>query len=350
MPERYSAAALRSFAAGLLAAAGLEPEKAEVTAAILVEGDLLGHTTHGLHLLAPYLDEAVAGRMAARGSPEVLADAPAAVCWDGRRLPGPWLTVKAVDLAIERARAAGTATVVVRRSHHIACLAAYGLRAAERGMMLLMACSDPAMAGVAPHGGLTAVFSPDPIAAAWPAPGGPVLIDVSQSITAMGAVKRAHQEGRRLPGAWVIGADGVPTDDPGVMFAQPPGALLPTGGRDHGHKGYAFALLVEALTGGLAGHGRADPPEGWSSNTFVQVFDPARYAGAEAFRRQADHLARACRAAEPVPGGGPVRLPGERGLRLRERQLAGGVELHPAIMPALRPWAARFGLSGPEPL
>jgi len=68
---------------------------------------------------------------------------------------------------------------------------------------------------------------------------------------------------------------------------------------DHGHKGYAFALLVEALTGGLAGHGRADPKEGWGATVFVQVMDPACFGGAEEFRRQTGQVAKVLL---PIPG------------------------------------------------
>ena len=47
----YSVDALTRFATGLLTAAGLSTDKAEAVAAILVDGDLMGHDTHGLALL-----------------------------------------------------------------------------------------------------------------------------------------------------------------------------------------------------------------------------------------------------------------------------------------------------------
>ncbi|HWA08575.1 MAG TPA: Ldh family oxidoreductase [Opitutaceae bacterium] len=345
MSARYPAPALVSFAAALLERAGLEGEKARTVAEILVEGDLLGHTTHGLQLLAPYLGELEKGNMAKTGDPAVIADFPAAVTWDGRKLPGPWLTVRAIELAAARAKTNGTCTVVIRRSHHIACLAAYLRRATDRGLMVVLASSDPDIASVAPHGGRRGVFTPNPIAAAWPTGGDPVMLDVSTSITTNGLVNRLRGEGRRLPGAWLVDGDGRPTDDPTVMAANPPGALLPMGGLDHGHKGYAFGLLVEALTGALAGHGRADPKEGWSANVCVQVFDPALFGGREDFIRQTAAVAAACRATPPRAGFERVRLPGESGLRRREDQLARGVELYPSIAPALAPWAAKLGVA-----
>ena len=134
------------------------------------------------------------------------------------------------------------------------------------------------------------------------------------------------------------------TDDPAALFTDPPGTLLPAGGTDHGHKGFALALLVEALTSALSGHGRADPKEGWGASVFLQVFNPACFGGVDAFRREAGHLAAACRENPPRPGVERVRLPGENGLSRRREQLAAGVELHPAILPALRPWVRKLGV------
>src|SRR6478752_7753374 len=161
---RYRAADLVAYATALFAAAGCDGDKPATVAAGLVEADLLGHTTHGLGLAPAYLRELESGAMTARGEPAVVADRGAAVTWDGRRLPGVWLTARAVDLAAERAATHGVATVVVRRSHHIACLAAFLQRATDRGLMITIASSDPAVATVAPFGGRTAVYTPDPFA------------------------------------------------------------------------------------------------------------------------------------------------------------------------------------------
>lgn len=347
MADRHPAPDLIAFAAALLARTGLEEEKSRVVAEILVEGDLLGHTTHGLALLAPYLGELEKNAMAKSGPPGVIADFPAAITWDGGRLPGPWLTVRAIDLAMERARKNGTCTVVIRRSHHIACLAAYLRRVTEQGLMIVLTCSDPNLCSVAPFGGAREVFTPNPLAAAWPTEGDPVMLDVSMSITTNAMTKRLQAEGKKFPGPWALDAAGNPTDDPNALFTKPPGTLLLMGGVDHGHKGYAFTLLVEALTGGLAGFGRADPGEGWGATVTVQVFAPECFGGEKDFRRQTEHVAAKCRATPPRPGFERVRLPGEAGLRRRADQLARGVELYPAILPALRPWAEKLAVALP---
>jgi L-lactate dehydrogenase len=157
-------------------------------------------------------------------------------------------------------------------------------------------------------------------------------------------------EGGRLPGAWLVDADGRATDDPAVLFGQRRGAILPLGGLDLGHKGFALALLVEALTSGLAGHGRAEKPDEWGASVFLQLIDPERFAGRGAFRRQMSWMADAARASATAPGAPPVRLPGQAALARRAHQLQHGVELYPTIVGGLAPWAQRLGVALPSPL
>ncbi len=347
---RYTAEDLRVFARALIERAGVRADIARDLADVLLDGDLLGHTTHGLALLAPYLDELARNRMAKTGEPTVLSRRPAAQAWDGNRLPGPWLVLRALDAAATMARASGTGTVVIRRSHHIACLAAYLKRATDAGLIAIVQSSDPTVAAVAPHGGLTPFITPNPIAAGLPTSGDPVLIDVSTSITSMGYALQQMRAGKQLSGAWLIDAEGNPTHNPGVLVNEPKGALLPLGGVDAGHKGFALALLVEALTAGLAGHGRADPPAGWGGTVFVQVLDPEAFGGLAAFARQMDFVVAAARNAKPRPGVDRVRLPGERGLARYRDQLAHGVALYPTILPALAAWVEKYGVAAPAPV
>jgi L-lactate dehydrogenase len=348
MTARYAPAALIAFAETLFRRGGMEPAKARVVAEVLVEGDLLGHDTHGLALLGGYLDALASGDMRGEGEPEVLAGTPVVETWDGRKLPGPWLVRQAGDLASERAAQFGMAAVAIRRSHHIACLAAYLPRVVERGQVMQLWSSDPATASVAPWGGTRRIITPNPLAAGWPAPGGPVMIDVSMSITTNGMTGRRRAEGTRFPFDALLTADGTPTDDPAAFFTDPAGTLLPLGGMAAGHKGFGLGLLVEAMTSGLAGGGRAEAPTGWGAAVMVLVIDPARFGGAEAFLRESGWIADAVHANPPIPGGPAPRLPGERGWAKRAEALAHGVVLHPSIPPML---AARAGgVAVPEAL
>lgn len=347
---RFRATDLIDYATVLFAAAGGDGDKPATIAAGLVEADLLGHTTHGLQLAPVYLNDLESGVMAARGHWEVVADRGATVTWDGKRLPGVWLAAKAVELAVTRAPTFGVVTVVIRHSHHIACLAAFLQRATDRGFMITIASSDPAVASVAPFGGRKAVYTPDPFAVGIPTDGDPILIDISASITTNGMAARLRREGKRFPGQWAIDAAGQPTDNPEALFTNPPGTLLPLGGIDHGHKGYGLALMVEALTQGLSGYGRAESPPQWGASVFVQVIDPSAFGGTDAFRRETSWLANACRDSTPVPGIDAVRLPGERGLARKREALANGVAIYPGIMEALAPHAAKRGVKPPAPI
>jgi LDH2 family malate/lactate/ureidoglycolate dehydrogenase len=346
---RYPAAALRSFAAALLEQAGLAGEPAAVVARTLVDGDLLGHDTHGLALLAPYVKSLESGGMARQGAPALLSDRGASLAWDGMRLPGPWLVHSGIDALMPRARQYGSATLVIRRSHHIACLAAYLLRAAEAGFMMVLASSDPAVQSVAPHGGTRAVFTPNPLAVGIPTSGTPYLVDISASVTTNGMSARMQKAGRQFEHAWMLDAQGRPSRDPAVLAQDPPGTILPLGGLEAGHKGFGLALAVEALTGGLAGHGRADPPDGWGATVFITLYDPSAFGGSDDFMRQMDWIGDACRSNPPRPGVDAVRMPGDRGMALKAQQEAAGIALHPSIAPMLRECAAAYGLAFPEP-
>ncbi len=231
---------------------------------------------------------------------------------------------------------------MIRRSHHIACLATFLAAATDQGMMVVVASSDPSDAQVAPFGGTARVFTPDPIAIGIPTPGDPILIDISTSITTAGMTARLKREGRRFPGAWALDAAGNPTDDPADVAA---GSLLPAGGLDHGHKGTGLALMVEALTQGLSGYGRADGGAGWGASVFVQVYDPALFAGLAGFNRQTGWIADAVRASPARDPSCPVRLPGANAVAKLRRARRDGLALRHGLLSALRPWAVRLGVA-----
>jgi len=345
--DRYHRSELVSFAGALFHAAGMPQSRAKVVASLLIDADCMGHDTHGLNLAAHYLNHLDEGRMLADGEPDVVNDFAACLSWDGRYLSGVWLTHQAIKEAIIRARKFGMGSVSIRRSHHIACLAAFLTQATDEGLVIMLACSDPAETGVAPYGGVEGCFTPNPIAFGYPTQQDPVLIDISASITTLGMSGRLRSEGGTLPGNWLIDAAGNATADPAVLVADPPGALLPLGGMDAGHKGFGMALMIEALTSGLAGFGRADGPTSQTASVFVQVFDPQAFGGSQAMIRETQHLAETCRNAATAPGKPSVRLPGQRALQRMRDCENDGVQLYPGIMTALTPWAERYALDLP---
>jgi L-lactate dehydrogenase len=348
---RYPAEPLTRLAAGLLAAAGMERDKAETVARLLVLTDMLGRRTHGVALCPLYLDQLEQGLMTPRGEPERATDGGAVVVWDGNYLPGLWLVSRALDLAFARLPAHGVVTVAIRRSHHIACLATLVKQATDRGHVAILATSDPAFSFVAPFGGREPVLTPNPLAIGWPTTRGPVLIDISASITTVSMARQKAAAGELLQHPWLLDAEGRPTRDARVLEqAEPRGSLLPLGGLEYGHKGFGLALMVEALTQGLSGLGRKGSEKRWGGNVFLQVLDPEAFAGRAAFMAEMDRLAELCRASAPLREGVLVRMPGEQAERNIAEAEARGVPVDATVVERLAAAAARHGLAMPPPI
>jgi len=345
MAARHDVRRLNRFAARLFEKAGMPADRAARVAALLIDADMMGHDTHGLNLAPQYLAALTAGEMPATGEPKRLSDTGPVVLWDGNYLSGVWLVDAAMDLGLERAREFGLAAIGIRRSGHIACLQSFLPKATEKGFLVLLLSSDPAAKGVAPPGATEAVYTPNPIAVGIPTETDPVLIDISCSITTMGLAGRRKAEGERLPGAWLVDETGSPTDDPEAGVA-----LLPLGGTESGHKGFALGLMVEALTSALGGFGRKDGPTQHGASVTLLLFDPEAFGGREDFTAESSFLAAACRAANVPEGTAQVRIPGARGLDARRTAVTEGVVLYPGIMERLTEWAERLGVEVPVPL
>ena len=174
-----------------------------------------------------------------------------------------------------------------------------------------------------------------------------VVIDMETSTSTDGMTGRKRAAGELFDHSWLLDGAGTPTRDPNAFWADPPGTLLPLGGLEAGHKGFALGLLVEALTSGLAGVGRAEQPTGWGASVLVLVLDPQKFGGAEAFIRESGWMAEAVRSNKPRPGMGAPRMPGSQAMVKRAKALAEGVALHASIPPSLAKLAERYSLAPP---
>jgi L-lactate dehydrogenase len=348
---RYSYNDLLAFATDLGAKAGLPKERAQTQAAILLEGDLMGHTTHGLALLPGLLGGIESGAIRATGEPVRVSDRGSTMVWDADRLPGTWVLSRAIAEAVSRVDKHPVVTIVLSHMTHIAALGAYLRQATERGLVITIMNSDPSMRTVVPPGGAEPQLAANPLAFGYPTQGDPVLIDISTSAVANGWVRRWNAEKKKLPGKWLVDAKGQLSDDPAALFGPPAGAMLPLGGADLGHKGFALGLMVEVLTAGLSGIGRASDPKGSDGTpVFLQIVDPDAFAGKDALRKETSWLAQACRASKTLEPGKKVRMPGDAAMAARRRQIERGVDLYPSIFPELKKWAEKLGLSAPQPL
>lgn len=339
---------LQDFAIRMLVTAGMEQDKAETTAMILVEGDMIGHDTHGVSLLSWYVDALADGSMNGRGSYDIVADRGASFVWDGRLLPGAWLFTQALDQAMDRVGEYGVVTAAIRNCHHTCALSAYLRRVTERGLIAQISCSNPGAARVAPFGGRVPVLTPNPLAMGFPTRSDPILVDVSTSITTTTMTQQLAGKGERFPEAWALTAEGVPTDDP-TEVTERGGSIMPLGGALKGHKGFGLALMVDVLGQGLSGRGRANTPNGtFAQSAFLQVMDPEAFCGLDAFTEQTEWTAEACRMNPSAEGQkGPVRVPGDSAARKRRQALEEGIGISDELEAKLRRGAEKMGLEFP---
>jgi L-lactate dehydrogenase len=119
------------------------------------------------------------------------------------------------------------------------------------------------------------------------------------------------------------------------------------GGTEYGHKGFGLALMIEALSQGLSGHGRKDAPKRWGGNVFLQVMDPELFAGRDAFAKQMDHLSDRCRDNRPADPARPVRVPGDQAARGIADAQAQGIGYDDATWQVLGSWAGKLGVPLP---
>jgi len=346
--HNLSVDALERFARALFVAAGMDADKAATVARLMVLTDMMGRRTHGLAMAPLYLAEIRKGTMRVTGAPTVVKDTGATMVWDGDYLPGLWLVNEAIDVAMPRAVESGVATVAIRKSHHIGCLAALVKQAADKGFVAIIANSDPSGRRVAPYGGTEALFTPNPFAVGYPIADHPVLVDMCASITTTSMTRQKFAAGELFEHPWLLDANGVPTRDPAVLEnAQPPGSIQLMGGQEYGHKGFGLALMIEALSQGLSGHGRRDAPKRWGGNVFLQVIDPAFFAGRDAFAEQMDYLADKSRTNRPIRADRPVRLPGDQAAHSIEAARAHGIVYDDDTLGALSKSAEQFGITMP---
>ena len=104
----------------------------------------------------------------------------------------------------------------------------------------------------------------------------------------------------------------------------------------------------EAFSLALGGSGRRQSPDMYGQGVFIQVIDPDGFAGLELFLDEMDDLVANCRKSRPRPGSEGVRLPGERAIANRERQLKDGIGLNDEILSRLRPWAEQLKITFPD--
>jgi LDH2 family malate/lactate/ureidoglycolate dehydrogenase len=229
----------------LLVGAGESLEGARIAADSFCIADGKGITTHGTYLLTPINKRVKADQLTLPTTTSLVVDTAAVAVVDGGNGLGPIAGKLASDLALQRAKDYGIGLVLIRNTNSLGSLAYYTERIARQGMLALMCCNAaPAMA---PWGGAEPFTGTNPIAMAIYT-GRDLLFsaDMATSIVARGKIRQAARRGDYIPGDWALDEHGDLTTDP---IAALKGTLLPMAGP----KGSAIALMVDILSGIIAG-------------------------------------------------------------------------------------------------
>ena len=115
--EMLTQSKLIKFCTSILKKLGVDDEKANDTSEILVEADMMGHSTHGVRLLPLYIKDIEAGNMNITGNQTILNDTGSCVTINGDKLPGIWLTKRGLKLSSERSKIHGVSTILIKNSH-----------------------------------------------------------------------------------------------------------------------------------------------------------------------------------------------------------------------------------------
>lgn len=325
---------------------GVPREDAEIAADALVMADLRGVDTHGVIRFNPhswYVKWLREGTMAAQPNIRTISETPSTALLDGGCGMGMVIGHRAMELAIEKAKISGVATVGVRNSRHFGMAAYYAMQALPQDMIGIAMTN--ASKQVVPTFGRDARFGTNPLCLAAPAKEElPFVLDMATTTAAAGKLELAARREELIPTGWALDDKAQVTTDP--RAAQRGRRLLPLGGtRESGsHKGYGLAILVEILCGVLTGtltalNANQDPRGHFFGAINIEAFRPA-----EEFKRDMDGLIRELKSTPPIAGQERVYVAGEIEFETARERAAMGIPLHPSVLKGLREVSAQLSL------
>jgi ureidoglycolate dehydrogenase (NAD+) len=326
----------------MLMSKGMYECEARIGAARLIEADLRGIHSHGSRSIWRYLEEMDKGNIDPRATVLTVRETPAIAVLDGGKGLGHVAATKAMQMAIEKARAVGTGTVAICRGQHYGAASVYALMAIEAGMIGYTTTST-GMATVAAYGSRKPATANNAIA--WGVPtrsGAPFVLDMACAISSWGKVESLKLYGRPIPAGWALDGDGNPTVDPRAAKT-----LLPFAGA----RGYGMAFLSSVLAGSLVG-GRMPLHKGTNvaadgSEHFFYAIDVQQFVELDRFYAEVDSTMAAIRGLAPVDGFDAVRLPGDLEWERSSRWKRDGIPLHRDHVQKLEELAAGMKLSVP---
>ena len=339
--------ALTEFAGSLLEAVGVPASKAALVASSRVAANLRGVDTHGVQLLAFYLDRLERGESDARAEGRVVSESGGCLVYDGENGLGQVISDICCGHAGRLAKQQGVSSVAVRDSNHFGCAAFWAQKISEAGCIGIVMCNASAI--VPPWQGREGKVGTNPICMSVPGDGGrPWLLDMATTTVAAGKIFKAFISGEpSIPAGWATDSAGVPTTDTRAAYE---GLLMPLGG----YKGSGLGLMVEILCGVLSGGGMSTEVGGIRTagrpartSHFFMGIDVARFMPQEQFQSRMRWLVENVKSAQPAAGYEEVLVAGEPEWRAEEIRRREGIPIPESLWEKLAAAAARLKVAVP---
>jgi len=319
----YTPEYLEQFTRKVFEKMGCSPEDAKMATDVFIAAELRGYSSHGMIRIKDYYQLWKANRINIKPNVRIVHESPSTAVVDGDGAIGMIAATKSMQVAIEKAKTAGTGWVSTKGSNHYGFAGYYSMMALKHDMIgISLTIANPL---VAPTGSVEPMLGTNPISVSVPAGKYPPFVsDFSTTPIARGKLAIAAKKGEKIPFGWVQDADGMPSDDPDIITRG--GSMVTLGGTiQHGsHKGYALSAIVDILSAVLSGanFGPFCPPSlaylpvkeekvGEGTGHFFGAMRIDGFQKPEVFKSQMDLWIETFRNAKPAKGCERVLIPGD---------------------------------------
>lgn len=345
---------LFQFTRSVFKSIGCPDDDAALATKVLLSADVRGIDSHGVARLTGYVRLYEAGRINPTPDVRVVYETPSTATVDGDKGLGLVVAPKAMQIAIEKAKIAGTGWVSVKNSNHFGIAGYHAMMALAHDMIGMSMTNASAL--VAPTFSIERMLGTNPICVAIPAGEQPPFVaDMATTTAANGKLEILQRKGGDTPVGWVQDKDGNTTVDAHALKTG--GALLPLGSdREHGsHKGYALGSIVDIFSAVLSGasYGPWAPPfpayvpmpqnmPGEGLGHFFGAMRVDAFRPAAEFKSHMDNWITRFRNAKPADPVQPVLIPGDPERAMEAERKAAGIPLHAAVVKDLRELAEKL--------
>ena len=354
MDSIISEKTLRAFMERVFAREGFALADAKAIADVLMLADLFGIESHGAQRMMYYHQNIRSGSVNTAADIEIVRETPVSALLDAHFAMGQLSGVRAMDLAISKAKQSGVGMVCVRNSSHYGIAGYYPLMAAKEGLCAFsMTNTGPIMV---PTFGREMMLGTNPIAFCMPADPYPFWCDASTTVVTLGKVEVYDKREKPMPEGWTIDSDGKACSNASKanqgILAGEMGGILPLGGAGEltgGHKGYGLGVMVEALTGVLA-QGMTSPEmcgaHGDHTCHFFMAFDPAMFGDPQEIKARMSLYLERLRQSEKIPGCCRIYTAGEKAFETMKARLISGIPVEEKTLGEVRRIAQELGVEG----